>query len=58
VTGAGFGGSVLVLVDRELVSAVTDAAAEEFARRRWATPTAEVVAPSGGAHSMPFGSTS
>ena len=52
VTGAGFGGSVLVLADRDLVPTLTEAVVRAFDRRRWSAPTIDEVVPSRGAHRL------
>ena len=50
MTGGGFGGAAIALVDRDLVRAVTDAATAAFAASGFAAPTTFTVAPSAGAH--------
>jgi galactokinase len=50
LTGGGFGGSVIALLDGSLAQPAQDAVRAAFARRGFAEPYAFVVAPSGGAH--------
>ena len=49
MTGAGFGGSVLVLCDEDLVVPLTTAVTCDFEQRGWPGPTVQLVTPSGGA---------
>jgi galactokinase len=49
VTGAGFGGAALVLVDRAQRETVTEAVERAFGSRGWAPARIRAVTPSGGA---------
>jgi galactokinase len=49
VTGAGFGGAALVLVDAALAKSVTEAVTQAFQRRGWTPPGVVAVTPSAGA---------
>lgn len=49
LVGGGFGGSVLALVDRDDVAAVTGRVTERFAAAGWPEPVVREVAPSAGA---------
>jgi galactokinase len=53
LVGGGFGGSVLVLVPRAGVGAVTDAIAQRYARAGWTEPVIREVAPAEGARREP-----
>ncbi|MCR2783458.1 MULTISPECIES: galactokinase [unclassified Microbacterium] len=50
MTGGGFGGSAIALVEHERVAAVTDAVTQAFADAGFAAPHIFTVAPSAGAH--------
>lgn len=52
MTGGGFGGCVIALVDAAAVPAVADAVTADFAAHGWAAPRAFVVTPSAGAHPL------
>jgi galactokinase len=49
MVGGGFGGSAVVLVDRDRAGAVADAVRERFAREGWSAPRTFDVVPSAGA---------
>jgi galactokinase len=49
MVGGGFGGSAVVLVDRDRAGTVADAVRERFARERWQAPRMFDVVPSEGA---------
>jgi galactokinase len=49
MTGGGFGGCVLALVDTPAADTVTDAVTKAFADRGFAPPATFVAVPSGGA---------
>jgi galactokinase len=49
MVGGGFGGSAVVLVDRDRAGAVADAVRERFAREGWSAPRTFDVVPSEGA---------
>jgi galactokinase len=49
MVGGGFGGSAVVLVDRDRVAAVSDAVHDRFAREGWSPPRTFDVVPSEGA---------
>jgi galactokinase len=49
MVGGGFGGSAVVLVDRDRVDAVSDAVHDRFAREGWSPPRTFDVVPSEGA---------
>jgi galactokinase len=49
LVGGGFGGSAVVLVDRDRAGAVADAVRERFAREGWSAPRTFDVVPSAGA---------
>jgi galactokinase len=50
MTGGGFGGCVLALVDAPAAPAIVSAVAEAFARRGYTAPASFVATPSAGAH--------
>ncbi|WES63047.1 galactokinase [Microbacter sp. GSS18] len=50
MTGGGFGGAAIALVERANVDAVADAVSAAFAERGFAPPTQFTVTPSAGAH--------
>lgn len=50
MTGGGFGGSVIALVDADRAGAVTDEVTAAFAAHRYAAPRTFVASPSAGAH--------
>ena len=49
MVGGGFGGSAVVLVDRDRAGMVADAVRERFAREGWPAPRTFDVVPSAGA---------
>jgi galactokinase len=49
MTGGGFGGSIIALVDSERVSVVADSIRDAFTRHRFTTPQAFTAIPSAGA---------
>jgi len=49
MTGGGFGGSVIALVDARSEASVVDAVTDAFARAGWPSPTCSAVHPSAGA---------
>jgi galactokinase len=52
MTGAGFGGCVLALVEEAAVDEVSSAVAKAFAARDFAAPTSFVAVPSNGARRL------
>jgi galactokinase len=54
MTGAGFGGSALVLLDRKDITQVTKQVLAAFERAWGRTPTVREVSPSGGASPQPL----
>jgi galactokinase len=52
MVGGGFGGSAVVLVDRDRAAAVADAVRERFAREGWEAPRTFDVVPSEGARRL------
>jgi galactokinase len=52
MVGGGFGGSAVVLVDRDRAGAVADAVRERFAREGWSGPRTFDVVPSAGARRL------
>ena len=52
MVGGGFGGSAVVLVDRDRAGAVADAVRDEFGRRGFAAPRTFDVIPSAGARRL------
>jgi galactokinase len=52
MVGGGFGGSAVVLVDRDRAEAVASAVRDEFGRRGWAPPRTFDVVPSAGARRL------
>jgi galactokinase len=53
MTGGGFGGAAIALVDEDDLGAVTEAVTEAFAARGFAEPRTFAVLPSDGAHRLP-----
>lgn len=53
MTGGGFGGSAIALVERARAKSLVDAVAAAFDHMGWPAPTAFPVTPSAGAHRLP-----
>jgi galactokinase len=52
MTGGGFGGAAIALVEQDVVDAVTDAVTAAFSARGFAAPRTFTVLPSDGAHRL------
>jgi len=52
MTGGGFGGCVLALVDASMAIEVSSAVADAFRRQGYANPATFVATPSAGAHRL------
>ncbi len=55
ITGGGFGGCVIALVDADRVDAAADAVRSAYANRRFGEPATFTAVPSAGAHRLPSG---